>query len=160
MHVTLPSGPAIYLVAIDDGGSRGARFGCNDSLVKVYPAAGDAPAAAAPGSAAPAPPDGTAGAQAQDALAGAMTLLLSPDGVPSGSGLYNALSASTLTYVSGHLEGSTVAVSLKGELRQGGVCDGPRIEAQLAQTAIAATGASLAEITVNGTPLTELLSQR
>ena len=126
-------------MAIDDGGSRGARFGCNDSLVKIHPA-----------------PDSTAG----DPLAAAMPLLLGPDGVPNGSGLYNSLSASTLTYVSGHLEGSTVVLSLEGELLQGGVCDGPRIEAQLAQTAIAATGASLAEITINGVPLPELLDQR
>jgi hypothetical protein len=146
------------LVAVDDGGSRGARFGCNDSLVKAHPAAGGGASAVSGGT--PVPSDAPSGSPAQEPLAAAMALLLGHDGVPSGSGLYNALSSSSLSYVSGSLDGSTVTVTLAGELRQGGVCDGPRIEAQLAQTAIAATGASLAEITINGTPLPDLLSQR
>jgi len=89
-----------------------------------------------------------------------MTWLLGPDTVPAGSGLYNALAASTLTYVSGRFDGTTAVVDLRGELRQGGVCDSPRIDAQLTQTAIAATGASRADIRINGRPLAEFLDLR
>ncbi|OFI37059.1 hypothetical protein BIU82_11350 [Arthrobacter sp. SW1] len=163
----------MYLVAIDDGGSRGARFGCNDSLVAV-PVAGSSPdGGAAPGGGA-APDAGSshgAGsdgqetapsptAARQDPLEAAMARLLGPDSVPAGSGLYNALSGSTLTFVSGTMDGSVVTVDLSGELRQGGVCDSPRIEAQLTQTAVAAAGAVRAEIRIGGRPLTELLEQR
>jgi hypothetical protein len=89
-----------------------------------------------------------------------MTRLLGPDSVPEGSGLYNALAGSTLTYISGQLDGATAVVELRGELRQGGVCDSPRIDAQLTQTAIAATGASRADIRINGRALAEFLDLR
>ncbi|MGW9413828.1 GerMN domain-containing protein [Arthrobacter cupressi] len=158
-------GPAIYLVAIDDGGSRGARFGCNDSLVAVRSDSQGGTGGDAHGSAAGQGDSGQASAgpaanTPSDPLEAAMSRLLGPDSVPAGSGLYNALAASALTFVSGQLEGTTAVVSLSGELRQGGVCDGPRIEAQLTQTAIAATGASRAEIRIGGRPLAELLSLR
>jgi hypothetical protein len=39
------------------------------------------------------------------------------------------------------------------------VCDFPRVEAQLTQTAVAAVGAIRAEIYVNGQPLKEALRQ-
>ncbi|WP_426300740.1 GerMN domain-containing protein [Arthrobacter sp. R-11] len=147
--LALLSGPAIYLVAIDDGGSRGARFGCNDSLVAVRSGPPGSPASGSP-----------AAATAQDPMETAMTRLLAPDGVPAASGLYNALAGSTLKYVSGRLDETTAVVDLSGELRQGGVCDSPRIEAQLTQTAIAASGASRAEIRINGRPLAEFLDLR
>lgn len=170
----LGSGPAIYLVAIDDGGSRGARFGCNDSLVAVAGPAPDAgggqdsgtpsgagtpdAGAGSDGQESGAPP--TAPPTRQDPLEVAMTRLLRPDSVPAGSGLHNALSASNLTFASGTTDGATVTVDLRGELRQGGVCDIPRIEAQLTQTAIAAAGAVRAEIRIGGRPLAELLELR
>ncbi|WP_115789091.1 GerMN domain-containing protein [Arthrobacter silvisoli] len=142
------TGPAIYLVAIDDGGRRGARFGCNDSLVAVRSGASGRQVSA--GSA----------ITPQDPMAVAIARLLGADSVPAGSNLYNALAASGLTYVSGRLDGATAVVDLRGELRQGGVCDSPRIDAQLTQTAIAATGASRADIRINGRPLAELLDLR
>ena len=51
-----------------------------------------------------------------------------------------------------------VTVYLSGALRPGGVCDVPRIEAQLTQTAVASVGAVRADIYVNGVGLTEALS--
>ncbi len=164
----LLSGPAIYLVAIDDGGNRGARFGCNDSLVAVR-LPGASGSSGSSGSSATGQDSQAQGGQAsvgptagsrQDPLATAMTWLLGPDSVPAGSVLYNALSASSLNYVSGQLDGTIAVVELSGELRQGGVCDSPRIEAQLTQTAIAATGAVRAEIRIDGRPLSEFLSLR
>ncbi|MGM7776731.1 GerMN domain-containing protein [Arthrobacter sp. KNU-44] len=132
------TGTTVYFVAIGDGGSRGVRFGCDDSLVAVH-------VAAPPGS---------------DPLTVAMGQLLAPDGTASRAGLYNALSGSALRYVSGYLDGTTAVVNLSGSLRPGGVCDHPRVETQLAQTAVAATGASQAAIYIDGNTLADVLSLR
>lgn len=124
-----------YYVLLDDGGASGVRFGCNDSLAGVR--------RSAPGSAEP--------------LAGAVGALLDGSAVPA-EGLYNSLSGSVLTFLSGTFDGTTVTVYLSGTLRPGGVCDIPRIEAQLTQTAVASVGAIRAEVYVNGVGLTEALS--
>ncbi|MGF4044017.1 GerMN domain-containing protein [Paenarthrobacter nitroguajacolicus] len=132
------SGPAVYYVAIDDGGARGVRFGCNDSLVPIR-------GVAAPG----------------DPLSVALGRLLEA-GMPvdSDAALYDSLADSSLRYLSGYMSGATVVVNLSGSLRPGGVCDIPRIQAQLTQTIVSASGASRAEIYVNGRTLTEALSVR
>lgn len=132
------SGPAVYYVAINDGGSRGVRFGCNDSLVAVQ-------GAVSPG----------------DALTVALGRLLGA-GMPldNDAALYDSLAASSLRFVSGYVNGSTAVVNLSGSLRPGGVCDIPRIEAQLTHTVVAASGATRAEIYVNGMPLEVALSLR
>ncbi len=124
-----------YYVLIDDGGARGVRFGCNDSLAGVRRS-----------SAVPAEP-----------LQSAMTALLDGSAEPA-PGLYNALSASSLTFLSGTFDGNTVTVYLSGALRPGGVCDIPRVEAQLTQTAVTSAGASRADIYVNGVGLAQALS--
>ncbi|BCW47367.1 hypothetical protein StoSoilB5_45510 [Arthrobacter sp. StoSoilB5] len=131
-------GPAVYYVAVDDGGARGVRFGCNDSLVPVR-------GALAPG----------------DPLTVALSRLLEA-GMPldTSAGLYDSLANSSLRFVSGYVSGATVVVNLEGTLRPGGVCDIPRIEAQLTHTIVSASGASRAEIYVNGKTLAEALSQR
>jgi hypothetical protein len=144
----VPSGSAAalqtvtaYYVLVDDGGSNGVRFGCNDSLVGVAhtSSAGEDPLHAAvralldaPADAAPPPP--------------------SPD-------VYNALRGSDLKFLSGSFDGTTVTVYLAGTLSMGGVCDLPRVEAQLTQTAVSAVGAIRAEIHVNGRSLAEALRQ-
>ncbi|HKS00223.1 MAG TPA: hypothetical protein VJS86_01010, partial [Arthrobacter sp.] len=132
------AGIAVYYVAIDDGGRSGVRFGCNDSLVAVH----------------------NADSSITEPLQAAMSRLLSGTGAPPVSGLYNALSASSLHYVSGYLDGTTVVVNLTGAVQPGGVCDLPRIEAQLTHTAVTAVGAVRAEIYVSGVPLAEVLSLR
>ena len=132
------AGTAVYYVALDDGGTSGVRFGCNDSLVAVH----------------------DADPSIREPLHAAMSRLLSGPGAPPASGLYNALSSSTLQYVSGYLDGTTVVVNLTGSVQPGGVCDIPRIEAQLTQTAVTAVGATRAEIYVNGVSLAEVLSLR
>ncbi|MET4902699.1 GerMN domain-containing protein [Paenarthrobacter sp. CC6] len=132
------SGPAVYYVAIDDGGARGVRFGCNDSLVPVR-------GVEVPG----------------DPLSVALGRLLEA-GMPvdSDAALYDSLADSSLKFLSGYMSGSTVVVNLSGSLRPAGVCDIPRIQAQLTHTVVSATGASRAEIYVNGRTLTEALSVR
>ena len=121
-----------YYVLLDDGGASGVRFGCNDSLAGIRRSVA--------GSAEP--------------LTAAMRALLDGSAV---DGLYNALSASTLTFLSGSFDGTTVTVYLSGTIRPGGVCDIPRVEAQLTQTAVASVGAIRAEVYVNGTPLADAL---
>ncbi|MDQ0871257.1 hypothetical protein QFZ70_003730 [Arthrobacter sp. V1I9] len=147
----LPSAPApsgkvagpqtvtAYYVLLDDGGSNGVRFGCNDSLVGV----------SHPSSA------------GEDALAAAVRALLDAQAEPEQSQqppeVYNALSESDLKFLSGSFDGTTVTVYLAGTLSMGGVCDLPRVEAQLTHTAVSAVGAIRAEIYVNGLTLAEAL---
>ncbi|MDQ0030009.1 GerMN domain-containing protein [Arthrobacter bambusae] len=132
------TGTTVYFVAMGDGGSRGVRFGCDDSLVPVQITA----------------PSGS------DPLATAMGRLLASDDTASRAGLYNAISGSALRYVSGYLDGTTAVVNLSGSLRSGGACEQTRIEAQLAQTAVAATGASQAAIYLDGDTLADALILR
>ena len=144
---SLPEGPATgeapggtvtaYYVLVDDGGRNGVRFGCNDSLVGIAQASSaDEPLPAAIGA-----------------------LLDSSDGAmrTHEPEAYNALDQSRLRFLSGSFDGTTVTVYLAGVLRPGGTCDVPRMEAQLTQTAVAATGAIRAEIYVNGRSLAEAL---
>ncbi|MET3720110.1 MULTISPECIES: hypothetical protein [unclassified Arthrobacter] len=126
-----------YYVLLDDGGAGGVRFGCNDSLASVR--------RSERGSA--------------DPLAAAMNALLDGSAEPA-PGLHNALASSTLTFLSGTFDGTTVTVYLAGKLRPGGVCDIPRVEAQLTQTAVASVGAIRAEVYVNGVGLAKTLSLR
>lgn len=129
-------GITVYYVRLDDGGSSGVRFGCNDSLVALS--------------------DSTPGAG--EPLQRALTRLL--EGGDNANGLYNALAGSTLQYLSGYFDGTTVVVKLTGSVQPGGVCDLPRIEAQLTQTAITATGAARAEIYIDGVSLSQALRLR
>lgn len=128
-----------YYVLLDDGGSNGVRFGCNDSLVGVARTSpgGKEPLAAAVGALLEAPTEEVLSKPARD--------------------LYNALSGSDLKFLSGSFDGTTVTLYLAGALRLGGVCDAPRVEAQLTQTAVAAVGAVRAEVYVNGRRLAEAL---
>ncbi|WP_307079779.1 hypothetical protein [Arthrobacter pascens] len=124
-----------YYVLLDDGGSGGVRFGCNDSLVGIRHSI----------------------AGAAEPLHTAMRALLDSAADPA-DGLYNSLSASTLEFLAGSFDGTTVTAYLAGTIRPGGTCDIPRMEAQLTQTAVSSVGAIRAEIYVNGVGLTEALS--
>lgn len=76
------------------------------------------------------------------------------------SGLYNALYQSNL-YVSSITRSGTVwKIYLKGTLRLGGVCDIPRVEAQLQRTARQFSTVTQVYYYVNGVPLKDALSQK
>lgn len=130
---------------LDDGGRNGVRFGCNDSLVGL---SRQLPAA-------------TAAAPLRAALGPLLGPAESTDvGAALPAGTYNALAGATLTLLSGRFDGTTVTVYLAGGLNPGGVCDLPRLEMQLTQTAVAAVaavGAVRAEIYINGVPLGQAL---
>lgn len=129
----------VYYIALDDGGESGEEIGCGDSLVAAF----------------------TEPVTFTDQLKATMDRLLADDNMHhGGSGLYNALYTSDLTFTGGNVSGSTVTVNLKGTVRQSGVCDAPRIEAQLSQAAETAVGAGSSVITINGKPLREVLSSR
>lgn len=75
------------------------------------------------------------------------------------SGLYNALYQSDLQLARVAIESGTATIELRGQLRLGGVCDAPRVEAQLRQTALQFPTVQRVHVTVNGTPLQQVLSE-
>lgn len=133
------SNAMLYLVALDDGGERGELIGCGDSLVPVEVSL-----------------DQQAG---QQPLAGIIERLLVASGEDYGeSGLYNALEQSTLSLVEATVTDEVAEIALEGELRLGGVCDNPRVEAQLTRTAEQLATVERVVVTINGEPLEDVLS--
>ena len=56
------------------------------------------------------------------------------------------------------LEDGEAVVNLSGTLMLGGVCDNPRVETQLEETALQFSTVSRVSLFVNGVPLEDLLS--
>lgn len=128
----------LFLVAMGDDGRNGEKLGCSDSLVAVD--------AGLPPSAAPLRP-------VVDALLAAPGLR---PGVPE---LTNTLANSTLTADSVTVKDGTAVLALKGDLRIGGICDAPRVQRQLEATALQFPTVKKVDISVNGRPLRDVLSQ-
>lgn len=127
----------IYYVAVGDNGVSGPAIGCGDSLVATT----------------------TAPVRFTDQVGPSISTLLANKNRDIGlSGLINALYRSNLTYAGGELNGSTITIWLTGQFMLGGVCDVPRVKAQLEYTAMAASGATGAQVFVNGRPIDEVLS--
>lgn len=76
------------------------------------------------------------------------------------SGLYNALYQSNLKVQEITRSGTTWTVKLTGTLQLGGVCDNPRVQAQLEQTALQFDTVKSVRFLINGVPLEQLLSGR
>jgi len=127
----------IFLIALNDDGQSGKKVGCGDSVVgvdRVIPAT-------------------------QGLLRAALEQLLSlTDQYYGQSGLYNALYQSSLKVESVTIAAGKATVRLTGQLKLGGVCDNPRVEAQLRETALQFSTITGVVITVNGVPLEQLLS--
>lgn len=129
----------VYFIALGDNGASGPQIGCNDSAVAVEVAIEPTPAP----------------------LTAAIKQLLAVRSEYYGqSGLYNALYQSNLTLASATVENGRATVYLTGDLRIGGVCDAPRVEAQLKQTARQFGTVDEAIIYVNGKRIEEVLSGR
>ena len=136
---TTTSALRIFYVAPDDQGKAGPLIGCGDSIVATE----------------------TGPVAYTNQVAAAMRNLLgNPQAQHGQSGLMNALAASDLSYVSSSVSGDTVTVKLSGDISSGGVCEDPRIEAQLTYTAMVAAGTGDARILVNGIEIGKLLSQK
>jgi hypothetical protein len=125
-----------------DSPAAGDTFGCGDRLRAV------------------AVPVATEGVPTEGRIAAALGSLLAASG---GRGLYSALEGSELEVervepVEG-VEG-LFRVHLRGQLRLGGVCDNPRVRAQLEATARQFAGVEDVEIEIDGRPLESFLTGR
>ncbi len=126
----------IYLIAIGDDGRSGKEIGCDDSVVPVE-------------------------VQIEPTIApltAALNKLLSIGTREYGmSGYYNALYQSDLALEGINIKNREAIIRLSGALTLGGVCDEPRVRAQLRQTALQYVTVDRVSIFINGTPLEELL---
>jgi len=137
---TPPTGPQrvqIYLIALEDNGQSGPLVGCGDSGIPVQ----------------------VETLSTKEVLRVSMEKLLSlKDQFYGESGLYNALYKSDLQVESITLENGKAVINLTGTLMLGGVCDNPRVEAQLEQTALQFSTIQEVSIFINGKPLKDALS--
>lgn len=129
----------IFLIALEDNGQSGKKIGCDDSVIPV-------PVTITP----------TLGV-----LRAALEELLSVEDIYYGvTGLYNALHQSELVLDSVSIVQGKATIHLSGTFMLSGVCDNPRVEAQLEETALQFPTVSQVSVFVNGKPLEEVLSLR
>ncbi len=128
---------SIYLIAVGDAGQSGELIGCDDSAVPVEV---EIEPTIAP-------------------LTAALERLFAFD--PEAEGypeLYNVFQQSDLTVDGINIVAGEATIALSGELVLGGVCDNPRVEAQLERTALQYSTVDQVSITLNGEPLEDVLS--
>lgn len=110
-----PVRPGVFLVALDDAGKSGDAIGCGDSVVPIEREI---------------PPS-------SNQLKAALEALFSiGSDLPEGSGLHNSLNQSRLEVAEASIQDGQATVKLSGKLVPGGVCDYPRIAAQIEKTAL------------------------
>jgi enamine deaminase RidA (YjgF/YER057c/UK114 family) len=129
----------LYFIALGDAGASGREIGCGDSVIPV-----------------------TINIEPTIApLTAAFERLLATDEEYYGqSGLYNALHNSDLTIDSATVENGQAIVYLSGNLEVAGTCEGPRIEAQIRQTADQFSTVSESVVYINGERLENIVSLR
>lgn len=126
-----------FMIALNDNGVSGKKIGCGDSVLGVVI---QVPDLAAP-------------------LRGALDKLLAAHTQFYGqSGLYNALFRSDLKVDMVTVANGIAEIKLSGVLTMGGVCDAPRVQAQIEETALQFTTVQKVDILVNGVRLQDLLS--
>ena len=129
----------IFLIALEDNGQSGILVGCGDSAVPVTVII----------------------PRTQGVLKAALEKLLSIKEQYYGeSGLYNALYQSDLKLKSVTIDQGKAIIHLTGTVMLGGVCDAPRVEAQIKQTALQFSTVSDVEVFINDIPLEDVLSQK
>lgn len=122
----------IYLIAVGDNGESGKKIGCNDSVVPVEITV----------------------VPTSQPLTVALNKLLAVEGREyEESGLYNALYQSDLSLEQVSLQDGEAIVYLTGTYQIGGVCDEPRVKAQLQETVLQFPEVQNATIYINGEPL-------
>ena len=129
----------IYLVAIGDNGASGQLIGCGDSLVPINR---EIPANVEP-------------------IKGALEELLLIPGPDFGeSGYSTAFYAWNVTVASVDVENGLATVEMSGTVLIAGVCEEPRVKAQLEQTVLAFPHVSQVEISINGQSLDDIISSQ
>lgn len=129
----------IFLIALEDNGQSGILVGCGDSAVPVTVVI----------------------PRTQGVLKAALEKLLSIKEQYYGeSGLYNALYQSDLQLKSVTIDQGKAIIHLTGTVMLGGVCDAPRVEAQIKQTALQFSTVSDVEVFINDILLEDALSQK
>ena len=129
----------VFLIALEDNGQSGTLVGCGDSAIPVTVTI----------------------PRTQGVLRAALKKLLSIKQQSYGeSGLYNALYQSDLQLKSVTIDQGKAIIHLTGTLMLGGVCDNPRVKAQIEQTALQFSTVSDVAVFINDTPLEEVLSQK
>jgi len=127
----------VYLIAVDDNGRSGKLIGCGDSVIPVQVLI---------------PPT-------QGVLRAALNALLSvKDQFYGESGLYNALYLSNLQVGDVTIANGQAIIHLTGTLMMGGVCDIPRVEAQLTEIALQFSTVTSVAVFINDIPLKDVLS--
>jgi hypothetical protein len=124
----------VYLVALDDNGKRGKRVGCNDSLVPVTRTIG----------------------RGADPLRAAVEELLAIPREYEG-GLGNYWQGENLSVQSVALRAGVATIRIKGNVQIAGVCDAPRIEGQIRETARQVRGVRSVRVFVGGRRLADAL---
>jgi spore germination protein GerM len=129
----------LFLIALDDAGRSGKKIGCGDSVVAVTREL----------------------RPTRTPLRAAIEELLRiPRTYGSNPELYNALSQSELRLVSVSVSRGMARLSFAGRLVMGGVCDGPRVQAQIEETALQFPTVKKVKVFINGAPLSVYLSER
>lgn len=130
----------IFLVALEDAGKQGKKFGCDDSLISEDR---DIPQTD----------------KIEDKIKGALeTLLTFKDNQYTKGGTYSALANADIKVESVNVMGDVAEVLLSGALRLGGECDDPRVVEQLKETILQFPEVKKADIYLNGRSLDDVLS--
>lgn len=129
----------IVLIALEDNGQSGTPVGCGDSAIPI--------SVTVP--------------RTQGILRAALEKLLSAKQQFYGeAGYYNALYQSNLEVGTVTIEQGKAIIHLTGSISLGGVCDAPRVQAQIEQTALQFSTVNDVEVYINGIPLEEVLSSQ
>jgi spore germination protein GerM len=104
----------VYLVALGDGGKAGKKIGCDDSLVPV---------------------SRTIKRTSAPLMAALRELLLTPQHSGGTPDLENFWKGRDLKVRSATIRNHTATIHISGEVFVAGVCDEPRIESQIEETA-------------------------
>ena len=129
----------IVLIELEGNGQSGPLVGCGDSAIPI--------SVTIP--------------RTQAVLRAALEKLFSAKQQFYGeSGYYNALYQSDLQVDKATIEQGKATIHLTGTIMLGGVCDAPRVEAQIEQTALQFSTVNEVAVFVNDVPLEDILSSR
>ena len=130
---------SLFFIALDDNGSSGQKIGCEDSVVAVEYDLKDN----------------------STPLKSAISKLLANHSKYYGQHkLYNSLYQSRLQLVKGTISNGNAELYLSGTISKGGICDSPRIKAQLENTALQFPEVRSVKIFINNISLDQVLSAK